>query len=163
MADNKASALKDAKYSVNLILGTDPNNIIPVSIDITDAVVSAVDKEKLINGDGGDRGIAQSIIGIEERVDGDDVGYYSTETLRTSRGLIFIYQDILPIIDAAIVNQSQKDAIKKLIHDAFNKRVNDGVEGLTKAIADAPIAEECERVIDEHIARHNDLDEHIAH
>ena len=151
MADNKAPALKEAKYSANLILGTSPNDIVPVSIDITDAVVSAIDKEKLINGNGGDRGIAYSIIGIEERVDGEDAGYYRTETLRTSRQLIFIDQDISRIIDAAIVNQSQKDAIKNLIRDALRKRFSDGREGLSKAITNAPIAEECKRVIDEHI------------
>lgn len=152
MADNKATALKEAKYSANLILGTSPESTLPVSIDITDAVVSAIDKEKLTNGDGGDRGIAYSIIGIEEQVDGDDVGYYKTETLSTSRQLLFIEQDILPIIDAAIVNQSQKEAIKKLIHDAFGKRFSDGRAGLTKAIESVPIVEECKKVIDEHIS-----------
>lgn len=151
MADNKATALKDAKYSANLILGTSPESTLPVSIDITDAVVSAIDKEKLINGNGGDPGIAYSIIGIEEQVDGEDVGYYRTETLRTARQLVFLEQDIMPIIDAAIVNQSQKEAIKKLIHDAFGKRFSDGRAGLAKAITNAPIVKECEKVIDERL------------
>lgn len=151
MADNKATALKEAKYTANLILGTSPDSILPVSIDITDAVVSAVDEEKLINGNGGDPGIAYSIIGIEERADGDTVGYYRTETLRTSRSLLFIEQDISHVIDAAIVNQSQKDAIKKLIHDALNNRFHDCREGLTKAIENVPIAEECKRAIDKHL------------
>lgn len=151
MADNKATALKDAKYSVNLILGTSLNSTLPVSIDITDAVVSAVDKDKLINGDGGDPGIAHSIIGIEERVDGDNVGYYRTEILRTSLQLMFIERDLSRIIDAAIVNQSQKDAIKKLIHDTLNKCSNDCREGLAKAIANSPIVKECESVIDKHL------------
>lgn len=151
MADNKATALKEAKYSANLILGTSPDSILPVSIDITDAVVSAVGKEKLINGNGGDSGIAYSIIGIEERVDGEDVGYYQTETLRTARQLVFIEQDIMPIIDAAIVNQSQKEAIKRLIHDAFEKHFSDDRNGLANAIANVPIVKECESVIDEHI------------
>ena len=163
MADNKATALKDAKYSVNLILGTSPSSTLPVSIDITDAVVSAVDKEKLINGDGGDRGIANAIIGIEEQVEGDGVGYYKTETLRTSRQLLFVEQDILPIIDAAIVNQSQKEAIKKLIHDALGKHFNTGREGLAKAIESVPIVKECENVIDKHLAHQKGIDEHIAY
>lgn len=151
MADNKATALKEAKYSANLILGTSPESKLPVSIDITDAVVSAVGKEKLINGDGGDKGIAFSIIGIEEQVEGDGVGYYKTETLRTSRQLLFIEQDILPIIDAAIVNQSQKEAIKKLIHDALGKHFNAGREGLAKAIKSVPIVEECNGIIDKQL------------
>lgn len=160
MADDKATALKEAKYTVNLILGTSPESVLPVSIDITDAVVSAVGKEKLINGDGGDKGIANAIIGIEERVEGENVGYYKTETLRTSRGLLFIRQDIIPIINASIVNQAQREAVMGLIDNVFNKRVSDAEQGLKVAISAVPFAKECERVIDEHIERQKSIDEH---
>ena len=151
MADNKATALKEAKYSVNLILGTSPDSVLPVSIDITDAVVSAIDKAKLISGDGGDTGIAHSIIGIEEQVDGDNVGYYKTEPLHTSRELLFIKQDIMPIINASIVNQAQREAIIGLIDNVFNKHANDCKLGLKVAISAAPFAKECKKVIDERL------------
>ena len=134
MADNKADkALKNAKYSVKLILGADPKTD-PKVIDITAPVMEAVAYEDVITGDG-TPGIAYKIVGIRENADAGDFGFGQTVPLRTNMYDIFLIQDIERLLNATIVNTKQLSALKELVREAFRKRELDAQQGAETALA----------------------------
>lgn len=120
MADTKADkALTEANYTIKLILGGDPKHEGKV-IDISEPI-----KKALRYGDvgypDGFQGIAYKIIGIREELLEDEGGFGRTEALRTPNSSISLYQNILSIMQASIVNAKQYAAVKLLIDDAFSK------------------------------------------
>ena len=123
MAEDKAQALKEAGYSIKLIIGESPTRRGGV-VDITDAVVSQLPTEVIVPQAGSldDQGITFSIIGVQESSNGINM-------LRTQRSYMFLEQDIKPIIEASIVNATQKDAILRLIDQAIDSHVNDCIKG----------------------------------
>lgn len=135
MADNKAKALKDANYTIKLILGTSPEHS-PRVIDISEPVKEALEYNNVVHEDN-TLGIAYSIVGIREVLDTEEVGFGRTEALRTPNSRVTLHQNILAIIQASIVNAKQYEAVKKLIDDAFQKDADDERTGADYALAQA--------------------------
>ena len=135
MADNKAKALKEADYTIKLILGSDPEHK-PKVIDISQSVKDALDYEDIVYSDGS-AGITYKIIGVQEQMLDDDIGFGRTEALRTPNARVSLYQNVLAIIQASIVNAKQYEAVKSLIDSAFNKNRDDERNGAEYALLEA--------------------------
>lgn len=135
MADNKAKALKEADYTIKLILGSDPEHG-PKVIDISQPVKDALDYEDVVCSDGS-TGIAYKIIGVREQLLGDGIGFGRTEALRTPNARVSLYQNVLAIIQASIVNAKQYEAVKSLIDSAFSKDKADEQNGAEYALLEA--------------------------
>lgn len=134
MADNKADkALKNAKYSVKLILGSDPKTG-PKVIDITAPVMEAVAYEDVVTKNA-TPGIAYQIVGIRENADAGDFGFGQTVPLRTNLFDIFLIQDIERLLNAAVVNAKQLSALKELVREVFRKRELESQQGAETALA----------------------------
>lgn len=128
MAGNKAEqALREAKYSVKLILGSDPEHGSKI-IDITEPVISAVDEDILPTNSGSDFGIAYKIIGVIEQA--QNPNYTQTPPLYTHRNDFFLMQDIRSVLEASIVNAKQLEAIEKLIGEVFKKHDRECMDGV---------------------------------
>ncbi len=134
MAEDKVDQiLKDAEYSVKLILGREPGNG-PVMVDITDPVIRTLDSDYVMGNDS-EHGIRYKIIGIREEANGENFGFAYTEALRTPRGFsISLYQNIRRILQASIVNAKQLESVLSLIDEAFTKEASDQREGAKFAI-----------------------------
>ena len=134
MADTKAKkALTEANYTIKLILGSDPEHEGKV-IDISQPVKEALNYEEVVYSDGS-VGIAYKIIGIREELLEDDLGFGRTEALRTPNARVSLYQNILAILQASIVNARQYEAIKTLVDGAFNKDKSDEQQGADYVLA----------------------------
>ena len=133
MAENKASALKDANYKVKLILGASPKEKGRL-IDITEPVVEALSDRDLFASDG-DFGIAYKIVGLLET--SVSPNYTASTPLRTHRDGIFLLQDVERILDASIVNAKQLEAVKDLMRTAFRKREDDAMAGIDYLLQDS--------------------------
>ena len=126
MAEDKAEqALREAKYSVKLILGSDPKHGSKI-IDITEPVITSVGEDILPTDS--DFGIAYKIIGIIEQA--QNPNYTQTPPLYTHRNDFFLMQDIRNVLEASIVNAKQLEAIEKLIAEVFKKHDRECMDGI---------------------------------
>lgn len=142
MADTKATdALTEANYTIKLILGSSPDHE-PKAIDISEAVKKAVDYNDIVpSSTSDDFGITYRIVGISESLLDDSGGFGGTESLRTHKARIPLYQSILAILQASIVNAKQYEAVKNLVDSAFDKELDDERQGARYALSKAEQAE----------------------
>ena len=128
MAENKAEqALREAKYSAKLILGSDPEHGSKI-IDITEPVITSVGEDISLTDSNSDFGIAYKIIGIIEQA--QNPNYTHTPPLYTHRNDFFLMQDIRNVLEASIVNAKQLEAIEKLIEEVFKKHDRECMDGI---------------------------------
>lgn len=119
MADNKATALKYADYSLKLILQGDITRESKI-IDISEPVKEALTVEDVAPEDSYlERGIAKRLVGLWEQGPNN---WLETAPMFTYTDDRYLLQDINRIIDAAIVNTKQAESVKALIAETFKKR-----------------------------------------
>ena len=147
MAPSKAEALTNApEVNINLIVRksaqrderecnlkcASAHRYDTVSIDITEQVLNSVESF------GWD-----SIVGMKYNVDIDGQKCYKHEKgLYTRDDLWHLYDEITTVLDAAIVNQKQKEALAMLIAKATNKVIDDRENHIQQSPCDITLEED---------------------
>lgn len=127
MAEDKANALNQAN-SIKLIMGPflhSPRGNIDITDALRDSGLYGDDIFDLDTKDATDTDIQFLAHEFQKAVVGFDIFGEAYPVVGVWSELDKLEADIKPIIDASIVNSAQKEAVLRIIHNVFEKYIND--------------------------------------